>query len=76
METVGVSKLRENLITFLKKVEAGESIKITSRGREVAKLVPLENKMREARKALKRLRKTAIVGDVISPVGADWEVMK
>jgi prevent-host-death family protein len=40
METVRVSKLREHLVWFLKRVERGEDIIITSRGHRVARLVP------------------------------------
>ncbi|MBW1798900.1 MAG: type II toxin-antitoxin system prevent-host-death family antitoxin [Deltaproteobacteria bacterium] len=32
MEAIAVSKLRENIGTYLKKVEKGEAITITSRG--------------------------------------------
>lgn len=73
METIGVNTLRKNLTTFLKKVEKGERIAITSRGHQVAFLVPVENKLERARKTLEDLRKTAFVGDVISPVSDEWE---
>ncbi|MCK4764385.1 MAG: type II toxin-antitoxin system Phd/YefM family antitoxin [Candidatus Aminicenantes bacterium] len=73
MDTVGVNYLRKNLTTFLRKVEKGESIVITSRGHEVALLVPPKKKMEKARRILEELRKTAFVGDVISPVTGDWE---
>ncbi len=76
METVRVSKLREHLVSFLKRVELGEDIIITSRGRRVARLVPLEDRMKKAREALQQLRKNAVVGDVISPVGERWEVIE
>ena len=36
METIAVSKLRENMVLFLKKVQQGKSIAITSRGNEIA----------------------------------------
>jgi prevent-host-death family protein len=68
MESVGVSKLRENMALLLRKVKQGESIAITSRGTEIALLIPIENKKEVSRTALKRLRKTAIVGDVVSPI--------
>jgi len=74
METVRVSKLREHLVSFLKRVELGENIIITSRGRRVARLAPLGDKMIKAREALQQLRKNAVVGDVISPLGERWEV--
>lgn len=76
MITVGVNTLRKNLTTFLKKVGNGESVTITSRGQEIALLVPPEKKVERARQLLAELRKTAYVGDVISPVTDEWEMMK
>lgn len=76
METVGVSKLRENLMVFLKKVQNGETVTITSRGHEVARLVPPESETEEARKALQKLGETAVIGDILSPIGEEWEAMK
>jgi prevent-host-death family protein len=76
METIAVSKLRENMVLFLKKVQQGKSITITSRGNEIAMLIPMENKMEASKNALKQLRKTAVVGDVVSPIEEDWKAMK
>jgi prevent-host-death family protein len=76
METIGVNTLRKNLTGLLRKVENGESIVITPGGREIALLMPPGNKTEKARRALKELRKTAYVGDVISPVSEDWELLK
>ena len=76
MEKVAVSEFRANLLVFLKRVERGEGITLTSRGREVARIMPPENKREEARAALEELRKTAVVGDVVSPVEEEWEAMK
>jgi prevent-host-death family protein len=75
MESVGVSKLRENMALFLNKVQQGESIAITSRGTEIALLIPIKNKKEVSRNALKQLRKTAIVGDVVSPIEEEWKVL-
>jgi len=76
MESIGVSKLRENMVLFLNKVQQGESIAITSRGTEIAMLIPIKNKKKVSRNALKELRKTAIVGDVVSPIEEEWKVLK
>jgi prevent-host-death family protein len=73
METVGVSTLKNNLKTFLKKVKNGESITIISRGHEIARLIPPADKIKNARKALEELRSTAFIGDVISPIDVEWE---
>lgn len=75
MERVAVSEFRANLVGFLKRVENGEEITLTSRGHEVAKIVPPDNRMKEARAALKKLQKTAVIGDVVSPMEDDWKAM-
>ena len=73
MEKIGISELRANLTGFLKKVESGQIITITSRGVEVAQLVPPEYTQASARKALAQLRQSATVGDVLSPIEDEWE---
>ncbi len=74
MEKVAVSEFRANMVLFLKRVEKGEVISLTSRGYEVAKIVPPENKTQNAKKALENLRETAFIGDIISPIDDEWEV--
>jgi len=76
MERVGVSKLRENLTIFLKKAQKGQSITITSRGHDLAKLVPLDDRIEKSRQILKQLGDTAVLGDILSPVEEQWEAMK
>ena len=39
-EKVGVRELRQNLSKYLDRVKDGESLTVTERGREVARLVP------------------------------------
>ncbi len=39
-ETVGVRELRQNLSKYLTRVKRGETLTVTERGREVARLVP------------------------------------
>ena len=76
MEKIGVSTLRENLSIFLKKVQQGQVVTITSRGHEIAKLVPVEDKMEKSRKFLRKLGKNAVIGDILSPIDEEWETMK
>ncbi len=76
VETVAVSKFREKMVHFLAKVHQGESITLTSRGNKVAIIVPVTDKMKASRNALKQLQKTVFIGDVLSPVGEKWEVME
>ena len=76
METIAVSELRTNLMRILKGIESGASITITSRGREIARIVPPENSRDKAKQTLRKLSKTAIIRDVISPIGEEWETMQ
>jgi prevent-host-death family protein len=39
-KTVGVRELRQNLSRYLERVKAGETLTVTERGKEVARLVP------------------------------------
>ena len=76
METVAVSELRSNLMRILKRIERGSIITITSRGRPIARMLPPENSMMEAREKLKSLRETASIGDVVSSIDEEWKAMK
>lgn len=54
MDRIGVRELRQNASEYLRRVETGEVIEVTSRGRLVARLVPargrgLEQLEREGR---------------------------
>ena len=61
MATVGVRELRQRASELLRRVEAGETIEVTDRGRPVAVLAPLP----EA-EPLERLR---AAGDVVPAAG-------
>ena len=76
MKTIAVSKLRSNLMQILEQIEGGLEITITSRGKEIARLIPLKNSKQKARESLEKIRKTAIVNDVLSPINEEWEAMK
>jgi prevent-host-death family protein len=39
-DTVGIRELRQNLSRYVDRVKGGESLTVTERGREVARLVP------------------------------------
>jgi prevent-host-death family protein len=61
MRTVGIRELRQRASELLRRVEAGETIEVTDRGRPVAVLAPLP----EA-EPLERLR---AAGEVLSATG-------
>jgi prevent-host-death family protein len=62
MASSGVRELRQRASELLRRVEAGETIEITDRGRPVAILAPLPNQ-----RPIDRLRAT---GD-LEPAGSD-----
>lgn len=72
MEDVKLTELRQNLPAYVKQVQKGHELRITSRGKAVARLLPPEDPVDAARSRLTTLRKSAHVGDVISPTGARW----
>lgn len=41
MDSVGVRELRQNLSVYLRRVQAGEALRVTDRGQPVALLTPL-----------------------------------
>lgn len=72
MQQVKTTDLRAHLPDFLKKVQNGEQIQITSHGKVIARLVPEVNKVETAKKRLEALRGTMIVGDIIEPIDSQW----
>jgi prevent-host-death family protein len=62
MASTGIRELRQRASELLRRVEAGETIEITDRGRPVAVLAPLPNQ-----RPIDRLRAT---GD-LEPAGSD-----
>ncbi len=77
MTRVSVSHLRQHLPSYLKRVQEGESIQITSRGRVIARLEAEHDPGQEARRWLESLQGRVTLGDVLSPLGpdtadADW----
>ena len=76
MVQVAVSEFRGHLNKYLKAVERGETLVLTSRNREVAKITAPDDKRVVAKQALGKLRKTAKVGDVLSTTGESWKAGK
>ena len=73
MKQVKVTEFRAHLPEYLGKVQQGESITVMSRGKPVARLVPVNGVMESAREQLICLRKQARIGDIVSPVGVRWK---
>ena len=75
MHTIAVSKLRANLMRVLQEIELGSTIAITCRGVVVAKLIPPDDSRQKASERLLQIGAMALIGDLISPVDARWEVL-
>ena len=72
METVNTTEFRQHLPSYLRRAAAGEEIRITSRGRIIARLLPEEDRVAAARQRLDALQGQVILGDVESPSGENW----
>ncbi len=74
MKTVAVSEFRAHLVDFLSTVESGETLVLTSRGKEIARIVPPKQAQKQARQKLAELQKYAYIGDVVTPAvaGDEW----
>ena len=76
MKEVNVTELRNKLPAYLGQVKAGEELLLTSRGRIIAKVVPIGDERNNARQQLAILRKKCRIGDVVSPLDEQWEIQK
>lgn len=74
--SVGISEFRANMSGFLQQVAAGNIVHLMYRGKEIAKVVPPNYAERAARRELAELQKTAVIGDILSPVNEPWEATK
>lgn len=72
MTRVDLTELRRELSHYVRRVEAGETIDITRDGNVVARLQPADGHRARAREALARIRETAVVGDIESPLDVEW----
>ena len=75
MQTINISDLRANLLSYLNKVHKGEEIAVTTNGKLLAIIVPPINKKEEAKQKLQLLASTAKVHDIESPILNDWEAL-
>lgn len=73
MIQVNVTEFRQNLPSYLAKVALGEQIRITVRGRVVARLQADQDGAKEARERLLAYRTESVVGEVCEPLLEDWQ---
>ncbi|MEP7234475.1 MAG: type II toxin-antitoxin system prevent-host-death family antitoxin [Ignavibacteriota bacterium] len=72
MITVPISEFRSKIPFFIKKIEHGVKVALTSHGKVVAELTPPTGLNNDMQKRLEYLRSHSKVGDVLSPSG-EWE---
>lgn len=73
MTRVNMTELRKQLPHYLDLVAAGEAVEVTRLGRVVARMTAAVDHQEEAREFLRKLRDSAIVGDVETPIDTAWE---
>jgi len=73
MQKVQVTELRGNLPAYLHRVQEGEELIVMSRGKAVARLLPIGDERLNARRQLEALRSKCRMGDVVNPVAEIWE---
>ena len=76
MRNVSITELRANLLKYLKIAQYGEQVNVSSKGILLATLTPPVTQQDAAKIKLKKLAKTAVIDDVVSPTGEPWDAMK
>ena len=76
MKNVSISEFRANLLKYLKCVQQGEQINVTSKGAVMATLTTPVSQQQAAKMKLEQLAKTAVIHDVVSPIEDSWDALK
>lgn len=76
MTTIGAGEFKAKCLGIIDEVNrTGEPVTITKRGKPVARIVPVERP--RAIDPVGSMKGTfEIVGDIISPIDVEWDVMK
>lgn len=73
MREVNVTELRNHLHHYLESIQKEKEVLVTWHGEVIARILPPENKKKDAQNQLKILRTRSKMTDVISPIDEDWE---
>ncbi|MFZ5594467.1 MAG: type II toxin-antitoxin system Phd/YefM family antitoxin [Pseudomonadota bacterium] len=73
MRRVKITEFRSHLPAYMDEIQKGETIDITSRGKVIARVVPVEDAAEAARRRLIALRGKCRIGDVISSGSEEWD---
>lgn len=71
MDRIGVRELRQHASRFLKRVQAGESLLVTDRGKPIARLVPITTGV----ETLAEMETRLIEEGVLIPAELDWRTL-
>ena len=75
MNTIPISEFRANMVSALEAVKQGEHIELTSHGKAVAMLVPVQDTQHKAESVLQKLSETAQIFDILSPIDEQWDAL-
>ncbi|WP_257285981.1 type II toxin-antitoxin system Phd/YefM family antitoxin [Endozoicomonas sp. SESOKO1] len=73
MEQINISELRANLLSYLKKAQAGQAFQVTSNGEVLATISSPDTLKQSARQALDELAKDAKLDDIITGSHETWD---
>ena len=65
---ISISELRQHLAEYLTRVRRGETLRVTQHGAIVARIEPALSGKEAAKARMEEIRKTAKLGDVITPI--------
>jgi prevent-host-death family protein len=72
---IKAAEFRAKCFSIIDQVErTGKAVVITKNGRPIAELVPHRSPRKNARGLFKH--RLFVVGDIISPIDADWDALK
>lgn len=74
MERIGVRELRQHASRYLARVQRGESLEVTDRGRPVARLVPVRREAWDDLIASGRVAEPADASDITDEAPNDYGV--
>lgn len=74
MESIGIRELRQHASRYVSRVEHGETIEVTDRGRPVALMVPISADTWESLIASGRLSLPTLDGDITDDEPVDYGI--
>ncbi len=76
MRDVHVTDLRSHLPSYLAEVQNGEELRVLSRGKVIARIVPEVDVADAARRRILAARDKARVDDVMTPLDVAWDALR